>query len=178
MIGGFGSKRGKVWIENDLVGEGATSRVTGAYFADGDAAPRLRHVPGARRAEHRERLRVQGRAARERPSVWRGMIRVEEDAQKTNAYQENRNLLLSDEAHADSIPGLEIMANDVRCTHGATLGRIDREELFYLMARGLSRAEAERLIVRGFFQDVLDRIELEPVREALGAALEARIPQA
>jgi len=99
------------------------------------------------------------------------MIRVEEAAQRTNAYQENRNLLLSNEAHADSIPGLEIMANDVRCTHGATLGRIDREELFYLMARGLSRAEAERLIVRGFFQDVLDRIELEPVRDAVTAAL-------
>ena len=70
------------------------------------------------------------------------------------------------------------MANDVRCTHGATIGRVNREELFYLMTRGLSRAEAERLIVRGFFQDILDRIELEPVREALGAALEARIPQA
>jgi len=70
------------------------------------------------------------------------------------------------------------MANDVRCTHGATIGRINRDELFYLMARGLSRGEAERLIVRGFFQDVLDRIDLEPVREALAAALEARIPQA
>jgi Fe-S cluster assembly protein SufD len=111
-------------------------------------------------------------------AVWRGMIRVEQDAQKTNAYQENRNLMLSPKAHADSIPGLEILANDVRCTHGATLGRVDREQLFYLMARGLSRQEAERLIVRGFFQDVLDRIELLPVREALGAALESRIPQA
>jgi Fe-S cluster assembly protein SufD len=111
-------------------------------------------------------------------AVWRGMIRVEKDAQKTNAYQENRNLLLSPRAHADSIPGLEILANDVRCTHGATVGQVDREQLFYLMARGLTRPEAERLIVRGFFTDVLDRIELEPVREALGEALEARIPQA
>ena len=106
------------------------------------------------------------------------MIRVEPDAQKTNAYQENRNLLLSRPRTPTRSPGLEIMANDVRCTHGATLGRVDRDELFYLMARGLSRGEAERVIVRGFFQDVLDRIELEPVREALGAALEARIPQA
>ena len=110
-------------------------------------------------------------------SLTRGMIRVEEGAQKTNAYQENRNLLLSKTATANSIPGLEILANDVRCTHGATLSQVDREQLFYLMARGLPRAEAERLIVRGFFQDVLDRIELAPVREALGAALEARIPQ-
>ena len=178
VIGGFGSKRGKVWIENDLAGPGATSRVTGAYFADGDQHLDYDTFQEHIAPEHRERLRVQGRAARERASaVWRGMIRVEEDAQKTNAYQENRNLLLSDTAHADSIPGLEIMANDVRCTHGATLGKVNREELFYLMARGLSRAEAERLIVRGFFQDVLDRIELVPVREALGAALEARIPR-
>ena len=178
VIGGFGSKRGKVWVENDLAGPGATSRVTGAYFADGD-----QHLDYDTFQEHiapntESDFAFKG-ALRERASaVWRGMIRVEEGAQKTNAYQENRNLLLSDTAHADSIPGLEIMANDVRCTHGATLGRVDREALFYLMARGLSRAEAERLIVRGFFQDVLDRIELEPVREALGAALEARIPEA
>jgi Fe-S cluster assembly protein SufD len=178
VLGGFGSKRGKVWIENDLVGPGATSRVTGAYFADGD-----QHLDYDTFQEHaapntESDFAFKGALRERATAVWRGMIRVEEDAQKTNAYQENRNLLLSGEAHADSIPGLEIMANDVRCTHGATLGRIDREELFYLMARGLSRAEAERLIVRGFFQDVLDRIELEPVREALGEALEARIPQA
>jgi Fe-S cluster assembly protein SufD len=178
VIGGFGSKRGKVWIENDLAGPGATSRVTGAYFADGD-----QHLDYDTFQEHiapntESDFAFKGALRENASAVWRGMIRVEEKAQKTNAYQENRNLLLSDTAHADSIPGLEIMANDVRCTHGATLGRVNREELFYLMARGLSRAEAERLIVRGFFQDVLDRIELEPVREALGAALEARIPQA
>ena len=84
---------------------------------------------------------------------------------------------LSDTARADSIPGLEILANDVRCTHGATLAQVDRDQLFYAMARGLTRADAERLIVRGFFQDVLDRIDLDPVREALAEALEARIPQ-
>jgi Fe-S cluster assembly protein SufD len=178
VIGGFGSKRGKVWIENDLAGPGATSRVTGAYFADGD-----QHLDYDTFQEHiapstESDFAFKGALRENASAVWRGMIRVEEDAQKTNAYQENRNLLLSDKAHADSIPGLEIMANDVRCTHGATLGRVNREDLFYLMARGLSRAEAERLIVRGFFQDVLDRIELIPVREALGAALEARIPQA
>jgi Fe-S cluster assembly protein SufD len=177
VIGGFGSKRGKVWIENDLAGQGATSRVTGAYFADGD-----QHLDYDTFQEHiapdtESDFAFKGALRENASAVWRGMIRVEEGAQKTNAYQENRNLLLSDSAHADSIPGLEIMANDVRCTHGATLGKVNRDELFYLMARGLSRAEAERLIVRGFFQDVLDRIELLPVREALGAALEARIPQ-
>jgi Fe-S cluster assembly protein SufD len=178
VAGGFGSKKGKIRIQNDLAGPGATSRVTGAYFADGD-----QHLDYDTFQEHmapstESDFAFKGALREQAHSVWRGMIRVEEDAQKTNAYQENRNLLLSESAHADSIPGLEIMANDVRCTHGATIGRVDRNELFYLMTRGMSRAEAERLIVRGFFQDILDRIDLEPVREALGAALEARIPQA
>src|SRR5215210_7597132 len=178
VSGGFGSKRGKVRIQNDLAGPGATSRVTGAYFADGE-----QHLDFDTFQEHiapntESDFAFKGALRDTSTAVWRGMIRVERDAQKTNAYQECRNLLLSAKAHADSIPGLEILANDVRCTHGATLGQVDREQLFYLMARGLPRAEAERLIVRGFFQDVLDRIELEPVREAVTAALEQRIPQA
>jgi Fe-S cluster assembly protein SufD len=178
VAGGFGSAKGKIRIQNDLAGPGATSRVTGAYFADGS-----QHLDYDTFQEHiapntTSDFAFKGALRDTATAVWRGMIRVEKDAQRTNAYQENRNLLLAPTAHADSIPGLEILANDVRCTHGATLGQVDREQLFYLMSRGLSRAEAERLIVRGFFQDVLDRIELEPVRDALAAALEARIPAA
>jgi Fe-S cluster assembly protein SufD len=178
VAGGFGSKKGKVRIQNDLNGPGATSRVTGAYFADGE-----QHLDYDTFQEHiapdcESDFAFKGALRDHATAVWRGMIRVEPNAQKTNAYQECRNLMLSPTTHAVPIPGLEILANDVRCTHGATVGRVDREQLFYLMARGLSRPEAERLIVRGFFQDVLDRIELEPVREAVTAALEARIPQA
>jgi Fe-S cluster assembly protein SufD len=177
VAGGFGSKKGKTRIQNDLNGRGATSRVTGAYFADGD-----QHLDYDTFQEHiapdcESDFAFKGALRDHATAVWRGMIRVEPNAQKTNAYQECRNLMLSPTTHAVPIPGLEILANDVRCTHGATVGRVDREQLFYLMARGLSRPEAERLIVRGFFQDVLDRIELEPVREAVTAALEARIPQ-
>jgi Fe-S cluster assembly protein SufD len=178
VAGGFGSKKGKVWIQNDLTGQGATSRVTGAYFADGeqhlDYDTYQLHVAPSTTSDFAFKGALRDHAT----AVWRGMIRVEKDAQRTNAYQENRNLMLSPTTHAVPIPGLEILANDVRCTHGATVGQVDREQLFYLMARGLSRGEAERLIVRGFFSDVLDRIELAPVREALGQALEARIPQA
>jgi Fe-S cluster assembly protein SufD len=178
VAGGFGSKKGKTRIQNDLNGEGATSRVTGAYFADGtqhlDYDTFQEHI-----APHCESdFAFKGALRDEATAVWRGMIRVEPNAQKTNAYQECRNLMLSPTTHAVPIPGLEIMANDVRCTHGATVGRVDREDLFYLMSRGLRRQEAERLIVRGFFQEVLDRIELAPVREAVEAALEGRIPQA
>ncbi len=177
VAGGFGSRRGKVRIHNDLAGQGATSRVTGAYFADGTQhldydTFQQHHAPSTT-----SDFAFKGVLREEASVVWRGMIRVEEDAQKTNAYQENRNLILSPDAHADSIPGLEILANDVRCTHGATISQVDREQLFYAMSRGLTRGDAERLIVRGFFQDVLDRIELAPVREALADALEARIPR-
>jgi len=177
VAGGFGSKKGKVRIQNDLAGPGATSRVTGAYFTDGD-----QHLDYDTFQEHiapntTSDFAFKGALRDTSTAVWRGMIRVERDAQKTNAYQEDRNLMLSPTTHAVPIPGLEILANDVRCTHGATVSRVDRDELFYAMARGLPRGEAERLIVRGFFQDILDRIEFETVREALAAALEARIPQ-
>ncbi len=177
VAGGFGSKKGKTRIRNDLAGRGATSRVTGAYFADG-----TQHLDYDTFQEHiapncTSDFAFKGALRDHATAVWRGMIRVEPDAQKTNAYQECRNLMLSPTTHAVPIPGLEIMANDVRCTHGATVSRVDREQLFYAMARGLPRPEAERIVVRGFFQDVLDRIELEPVREAVTAALEARIPQ-
>ncbi|HEY6605381.1 MAG TPA: Fe-S cluster assembly protein SufD [Gaiellaceae bacterium] len=176
VTGGFGSKKGKVRIQNDLAGEGATSQVTGAYFTDGnqhlDYDTFQEHIAPSTTSD----FAFKGALRDTSTAVWRGMIRVERDAQKTNAYQENRNLMLSPTAHAVPIPGLEILANDVRCTHGATVGRVDREQLFYLMARGLSRGEAERLIVRGFFEDVLARVGLDPVREALAAALEARIP--
>jgi Fe-S cluster assembly protein SufD len=107
--------------------------------------------------------------------VWKGMIRVEKDAQKTDAYQKNDSLILSDHARADSIPGLEIEANDVRCTHGATAGRVDEEMIFYAQARGVPRETAIRLIVEGFFANVYDRITVEPVRETLRLAVAEKL---
>ena len=175
VAGGFGSRKGKVTIENRLAGQGDGSRVTGAYFADGN-----QHLDYDTLQEHEaphttSDFAFKGVLRDKATSVWRGMIKVERDAQRTNAYQENRNLLLSPDAHADSIPGLEILANDVRCTHGATVSQVNRDELFYCMARGLSREEAQLLIVRGFYQEIFDRIELEPVRDALQSVLEARL---
>jgi Fe-S cluster assembly protein SufD len=173
---GLGSRKGKTWIYNDLAEAGATSRVTGVYFADGS-----QHLDYDTYQEHAaprtsSDFLFRGALRDEATAVWRGMIRVEPEAQGTDAYQENRNLLLSRQAHANSVPGLEILANDVRCSHGATVGQVDRDQLFYLMSRGMSSSDAERLIVRGFFTEALDRIEREPIREALAKALETRIP--
>ena len=163
-------------MESKLTGPGATSRVTGLY-----ALGERQHLDLDTTQEHAaphttSRPRLQGRAAGPRRSVWRGIIKVDEGAQKTDAFQENRNLLLSKRAHADSIPGLEILANDVRCTHAATISQVDRELLFFLMARGFTRAEAERLIVAGFFaRRARAHQRTSTIRERLGAALEARI---
>jgi Fe-S cluster assembly protein SufD len=175
VAGGFGSRKGKVTIENDLAGSGATSRVTGAYFADGGQHLDYDTLQAHLAPNTTSDFAFKGVLRDKATAVWRGMIKVAKDAQRTNAYQENRNLLLSADAHADSIPGLEILANDVRCTHGATVSQVNRDELFYCMARGLSREEAQLLIVRGFYQEIFDRIELEPVRDALQSVLEARL---
>ena len=175
VVLGLGGTRAKSRIESYLADQGANAKVTGAYFLTGSE-----HADYDTTQEHAapnttSDLFFKGVLADHSRAVWRGVIRVDKGAQKTDAYQENRNLLLSPEAHADSIPGLEIEANDVRCTHGATIGQIDKLQLFYLMSRGLSRAQAERLIVRGFFQPILDRIGSDAVRESLAAELEARM---
>ena len=104
-------------------------------------------------------------------AVWRGMIRVDPGAQQTDAFQESRNLLLSPEAHADAIPGLEIEADDVRCTHAAAIAQIDRDQLFYLTSRGLDPAAAKQLIIEGFLESLVERLAEGPVRdESLGGA--------
>ncbi|OIR06471.1 FeS cluster assembly protein SufD [mine drainage metagenome] len=108
-------------------------------------------------------------------TIFSGLIIVEPDAQKTDAYQSNRNLMLSDEAEANSLPGLEIQANDVRCTHGATSGRIDAEQEFYLQSRGIPRKLADELLVAGFFEEVLEKVESESIREALRSLIAAKM---
>ena len=108
-------------------------------------------------------------------AVWRGMIRVDPGAQRTDAFQESRNLLLSTDAHADAIPGLEIEADDVRCTHAAAVAQVDAEQLYYLRAHGLSEPEAKRLVIEGFLQELVERAQEGPIREALRDALGARL---
>jgi Fe-S cluster assembly protein SufD len=108
-------------------------------------------------------------------AVWRGMIKVDPGAQKTDAFQESRNLLLSKRAHADAIPGLEIQANDVRCTHAAAVAQIDREQLYYLKAHGLTHEQSTRLVIEGFLAELVGRFHEGPVREQVAGALERRL---
>jgi Fe-S cluster assembly protein SufD len=108
-------------------------------------------------------------------SVWQGMIYVAPGADGTDGYQANRNLILSKEARADSIPGLEILADDVRCTHGATVGKIDENHLFYLLSRGIPEKEAEQLIVMGFFNPIMERIPFEGVKDRFMDAIHGKM---
>lgn len=107
--------------------------------------------------------------------IWRGMIDVEKGAPRTDGYQRNDSLLLSTTARADAIPGLEIETDDVRCTHGATVGEVDQDQILYCMCRGLSRHEAMHMIVEGFFQQVYDRIPVPAVQETLSQAVERKL---
>jgi Fe-S cluster assembly protein SufD len=171
----LGGTRAKSRMESLLAGQGAHVKVTGAYYLTGSE-----HIDYDTTQEHAapnttSDLAFKGVLDDHSRAVWRGVIRVDKGAQKTDAYQENRNLLLSADAQATPIPGLEIEANDVRCTHGATVGQVDSAQLFYLMARGLDRVSAQRMIVRGFFEPVLERIGSPQARERLAAALESRI---
>ena len=162
-------------METKLAGQGAAARVTGAYATRGrqhvDFDTLQEHAAPNTTSDLAFRGILDGRSS----AVWRGMIKVDPGAQQTDAFQESRNLLLGKKAHADAIPGLEILANDVRCTHAAAIAQIDPEQLFYLRSRGLPEPQAERLVVEGFLEAIVERFEEGPVRDAVAAALERRL---
>jgi len=172
---GFGSAHGKVRMETKLAGRGSSARVTGAYAGDG--AQRLDYDTTQEHAAEDtvSDLAFRGVLGGHATAVWRGMIRVDPGAQRTDAFQESRNLLLSTDAHADAIPGLEIEADDVRCTHAAAVAQVDAEQLYYLRAHGLPAPEAKRLVVEGFLQELVERAKEGPIRDALATELERRL---
>ncbi len=174
-IGALGSRLAKVNQHVALTGKDSEAQVNGVMFTQGK-----QHLCYNTHQHHmaefcQSDLLYKGALQDDSRTVWRGMIKVDEAAQRTNAYQRNDNLMLATTARADSIPGLEIEADDVRCTHGSTSGRVDDQQLFYAMTRGYTRQEAVRMIVTGFFQQVFDRITIESVREALGEAIGQRV---
>jgi Fe-S cluster assembly protein SufD len=174
---GFGSANGKVRMETKLAGPGSEARVTGGY-AGGPG----QHLDYDTTQEHaapntNSDLAFRGVLAAGSTAVWRGMIKVDPGAQQTDAFQESRNLLLSPEAHADAIPGLEILADDVRCTHAAAVAQVDKEQLFYLTSRGLADEDAKSLIIEGFLESLVERLAEGPVRDSVSEALETRLAE-
>ncbi len=171
IFGAIGSKLTKNFSELDLVGEGATGRMSGFYFTDGtqhlDHDTQQNHLAPHTTSD----LLFKGALKGKSRSVWQGMIYVAKGAEKTDGYQANRNIVLDEGARADSIPGLEILADDVRCTHGATVGKLDEEPIFYLKSRGIPQKDAERVVVEGFFDPIMQRIPFEGVRERFHQAI-------
>lgn len=174
-IGALGARLAKVNQHVALIGENAEAQVNGVMFTQGRQHLAY-HTHQHHQAAHcRSDLLYKAALQDDSRTVWRGMIKVDRGAQKTDAYQRNDNLMLARTARADSIPGLEIEADDVRCTHGSTSGRVDEQQVFYAMTRGYTRQEAVRMIVAGFFQQVFDRITIDSVRDALGEAIGRRV---
>lgn len=171
----LGGSVGRVDLNARLLGPGANSDMLGLYFGDDDQHFDFNtsqdHVAPNAHSDLLYKGALDGRAR----GVFRGIIRVHKGAQGTDAYQTNRNLVLSDQAVATSLPNLEIGADDVRCSHGATVGQLDAEALFYLMSRGLAREQAERLVVLGFLGEVLLKLPLGGVAEKVTRAIEAKL---
>ena len=175
IFGAVGSHLTKNFSDLDLIGRGSTGRMSGFYFTD-----HSQHLDHDTQQNHlapntTSDLLFKGALLGESRSVWQGMIYVAPGASKTDGYQANRNLVLSNEARADSIPGLEIKTDDVRCTHGATVGKIDPEPVFYLQSRGIPKKEAERLVVEGFFDPIMQRIPFDGVRERFQKAIHKKM---
>ncbi|MFO0427720.1 MAG: Fe-S cluster assembly protein SufD [Planctomyces sp.] len=172
---GLGSRLSHIHQDINLEGRAATAEVNGVTFASDRQKisyyTQQHHKQQGTHSDllYKEVLRDQSRV------IWRGMIKVDPAAQQTDGYQRSDALMLSDDARCDSIPGLEIEADDVRCTHGATTGRVDRDQIFYCMSRGMSRKEAMHMIVEGFFQSVYDRIPVEIVRETLSRTVQGKL---
>ncbi|MCE5207031.1 MAG: Fe-S cluster assembly protein SufD [Chloroflexi bacterium] len=175
VIGALGSRLTKSFVDLDLVGEGATGKVSGFSFTNGH-----QHLDYDTQQNHRvphttSDLLYKVALTDESRSIWQGMIYVAPGAVKADGYQANRNLILSSNARADSIPGLEILADDVRCTHGATVGDLDFEQVYYLMTRGIPRNEAEKMLVEGFFDPIMQRIPFETVRSRFYRAIHNKL---
>jgi len=175
VVGNMGGQLVKQFIEVELDGYAATGRVSGMFFADNDQTfdqdTQQTHNAPLTTSD----LLFKGAAKDTARTVWQGMIKSLPKMQKIDGFQASRNLLLSQNARMDAIPGLEIEADDVRCTHAATFGTLETEPVFYLMSRGIPRDEAELTVTEGFFEELLGRIPFERVRDRLRASLDAKI---
>ena len=171
----LGSRLAKAFLSTQMLEPKSHAYLSGLYYGTGDQKIHMDTLQHHIAPECTTDLMFKGALDNKARGVYRGMIHLDTTAQKTDAYQQNRTLLLSDDARVDAIPGLEILANDVRCTHGATAGQIDPTILFYLMSRGLTEFQAKKMIMDGFFEEVLLRFGLESVIEPLRKQIDEKI---
>ncbi len=176
LVVSFGSQLSRTNVEAGLTAPGSDSEMLGIYFADQNQVLDHHTLQDHISPNAHSDLLYKGALRDESLAVFSGLIRVEPGAQKTDAYQTNRNLILgTDDAFAVSLPNLEIMADDVKCSHGSTTGQVDETDLFYLMSRGIPRREAEKLVVFGFFGEITSKIPLKGLKEKLDRAIEGKI---
>jgi len=171
----LGGRFSKTRVEASLVGPGASAELKGVYFASGEQFFDFHTLQDHQVGNTTSDLLFKGALQDTSRAVYAGLIRIEKGAARSDAYQANRNLVLSEHAKATSIPMLEIDNNDVRCTHGATVGPVDPMSMFYLQSRGIPETTAKRMIVQGFFGEVLERIPFEQARTLVETELEARL---
>jgi Fe-S cluster assembly protein SufD len=171
----LGGRFSKNRVEASLVGQGAEAELKAIYFASGEQFFDFHTLQDHQVGNTRSDLLFKGALQDTARTVYAGLIKIEKHAARSDAYQANRNLVLSDKARATSIPMLEIDNNDVRCTHGATVGPVDPDHMFYLRSRGIPEQTAKRMLIQGFFGAVLDRIPFEQARNLVEAELESRI---
>jgi Fe-S cluster assembly protein SufD len=175
----FGGSLARTEVESILAEDGASSELLGVYFGDGAQHIDHRSIQDHIGSRTSSDLLYKGAMRDRSNAIYTGTVIIEQGAHRCDAYQTNRNILLSDHAKAHSVPNLEILTNDpTRCGHAASVGPVSEDELFYLQSRGIPRDEATRLIVRGFFAEVLDRIDIPEVRDGVEAAIEAELARA
>lgn len=173
--GTLGSRLTKAYLEIEIDGLGANARMSGFFFADKDQLFDLDTQQNHNAPLTTSDLLFKGAAKDTARTVWQGMIKSLPKMQKIDGFQACRNLMLNDDARMDGIPGLEIEADDVACSHAATFGTLEEEPIFYLMSRGITRPEAELMVIEGFFDELLERVPFERVRGRLMQAIEDKI---
>jgi len=171
----LGGKFARIEAHNQALGEGGHSEMLSLTVASGEQEFDQRTLQTHAKGNTVSDLLYKNALLDEARTLFSGLIRVEPDAQRVDAYQTNRNLLLSPEAEANSLPGLEILANDVKCSHGATTGQIEPAQLYYFLARGITPDVAKQLLVFGFFEEVLGKLQNEAVIEKLRELIRAKL---
>lgn len=175
---GLGAKLGRLDLGVNLDGDGSSSEVVGLYFGEGDQTLDYRVVINHVGRSTSSDVFLKGAVEDEAQSVFTGLLRIDKDAQKTSTFETNRNLVLSDNAKAHSVPNLEILCNEVICGHASSVGPLEEDHLYYLQSRGLGKERAERLLIKGFFREVIDRLPIEGVEAPVSEEVFRRFVEA